>query len=56
MMAQTPGEKIENKLPPFDPDPWAVDHLEGNKREIRRYRRAAMADHLKALAQQRTGG
>lgn len=34
-----PGDR--HHPPPFDPDPELIDHLEGNERAIRRYRKRA---------------
>jgi hypothetical protein len=38
--ATTHAEQSEAP-PPFQPDPELIDHLEGNRRAIKRYRRAA---------------
>jgi hypothetical protein len=35
-------------MPPVDPDPQAIDHLEGNGRALRAYREAAAAEHESA--------
>lgn len=32
-------------MPPVDPDPEAVDHLEGNQRQLRAYQSAAQLEH-----------
>jgi hypothetical protein len=36
-----PPSKDEMPAPPFDPDPDLIDHMEGNRREIRIMKEAA---------------
>lgn len=35
-------------MPPVDPDPQAIDHLEGNVRTLRVYQEAAAVEHESA--------
>jgi len=35
-------------MPPVDPDPEAIDHLEGNERQLRDYREPAVEEHERA--------
>lgn len=52
--AETPdstGAESDRTLPPvFDPDPLLMDHMEGNKRAIRRYRENVRMSHARAVA------
>jgi hypothetical protein len=42
-------------MPPIRPDPDAIDHLEGNKRVIRRYREHALADLRRSQEENESG-
>lgn len=46
-MVVQPVDQTES-MPPLSPDPEAIDHLEGNEREIRKYREHAEAERRQA--------